>query len=183
MAFATLTVFTTSSSISFGILLIPDLRMNRCMSLLRISVCCKNSLMGTRGKYISWSLTLSTWAGVLAVNFGRYGPCCGCPHCLSKFLRQTCNNVPIGDLSGYSLKLPLDIAGKICTYLPTASHDLEPSLPPKCPKAIHFRVSRSSSWQEICSGTQKEGFFPRKKIRFKSVIGVASGFIVRATNV
>ena len=75
MPFATLRLwlFTAFSGL-FGILLIPDLRMNHGMNLLAVSICCKSRLVVIWGQSISCSFTPATRAGVLVLNFGPLWP-------------------------------------------------------------------------------------------------------------
>ena len=127
------------------------------MNQLDVSVCCKSCLTDIRGKSISCSLTPSTWAGVLAVNFSPLWPLLGFLRFLSlDFLHQTCDSVPKWDLSGYSLTPPPSIPGEILAKSIARSRTLSPT---KTAKAIPLGISRSTSCREICSDTQKQSCF------------------------
>ena len=118
---------TTFSSMSFEIL-IPDLWMNRSINLQDVCICCKSPLMNRRDKSISWTLTSSrdpaslqwTWPAMVLVVVHA--------SCLSKFLHHTCDNVPNGNLSGYSLKLPPDIVGETLAKSISWSWTLSPMI-------------------------------------------------------
>ena len=70
-------------------------------------------------------------------------------------------------LSGYSLKPPLDLCDEIFTNV---LHDLCATSHWKLHKTNHFSASKSTKYQEICLGTQKQCLFAisHERIRFKA---------------
>ena len=71
---------------------------------------------------------------------------------------QNCSAKPVNVLSGYSLKLSLDMPSEI----PLENMlDLYRLSRRKLLEAIHFGTSRPTKCQQICSGVQK-GHFPEK---------------------
>ena len=108
-----LTLCATFSRISFRILLIPDLRVNRSVNLLDASLFCKSRLMdcGHMGQmyqlipvtfHVSRRLCDELWPA-LVPDVVVHTSC----------LFQICDDVQMEDLSGYPLEPSPDIAGKI----------------------------------------------------------------------
>ena len=96
MTFATLllALFTTFFSILLEALLIPDLSVSGCMAQVDVSICCGNRLMNIRDTCFTWSLSPSTWSGVLRRVFSAMAlVMAGHTSCRPKFLHHTCQDI------------------------------------------------------------------------------------------
>ena len=167
MTFATLTPnsLTTFSNILFGILLVPDLWIIRCMDLLHVWTSWESNLMGLRGKCISWSLSPYTWhpfdelrPDMILVVVGH-----ACTRSVS--FHRICNNIPMGDISGYALKLPTGVADEILAKKITRSF-LSPL--PKPAQSNSWYEQEVPKCQRICFGTKKNVFFNNISLKYVS---------------